>query len=210
MIARKWFAAIALFALTALPVFADTRTEDYVRTNANSVLAALNAPGLTPAERREQFQTYMDEFTNLDAVAKFVIGKYSRQFSDADMAAYLASFRAYALAVYEFYFNEYRGRDVTVTGSVDRNANDSVVDTEIVRSDGQELAVRWRVLKRGDKFQVVDVALMDSGNQIWLAIEQRAQFLSILDRNNGSVDALIVEIDRLTDDLIAQRPPEDS
>lgn len=126
------------------------------------------------------------------------------------MEAYLSSFRAYALAVYEFYFNEYRGRDVTVTGSIDRNANDSVVDTEIVRSDGRELAVRWRVLKRGDRFQVVDVALMDSGNQIWLAIEQRAQFLSILDRNNGSVDALIVEIDRLTDDLIAQRPPEDS
>ncbi|MEL7040765.1 MAG: ABC transporter substrate-binding protein [Pseudomonadota bacterium] len=210
MIARKWFAAIAVFALTALPVFADTRTEEYVRTNANDVLAALNAPGLTPAERRAQFQSYMDEFTNLDAVAKFVIGKYSRQFSDADMEAYLSSFRAYALAVYEFYFNEYRGRDVTVTGSIDRNANDSVVDTEIVRSDGRELAVRWRVLKRGDRFQVVDVALMDSGNQIWLAIEQRAQFLSILDRNNGSVDALIVEIDRLTDDLIAQRPPEDS
>lgn len=173
MISRKWILSAAMLAFTALPAFADTQTEEYVRSNANDVLASLNAPGLTAAERRVQFQTYMDEFANLDAVAKFVIGKYAKRFSDEEMEAYLGTFRAYALAVYEFYFNEYRGRDVKVVGSTDRNARDSIVDTEIVRADGQELEVRWRVLNRGGKYQVVDVALNAEGNLIWLAIEQQ-------------------------------------
>lgn len=206
MTSQKWILSAAMLALSAFPAFADTQTEEYVRTNANDVLASLNEPGLNADQRRAKFQTYMDEFTNLDAVAKFVIGKYSKRFTPEEMDAYLATFRAYALAVYEFYFHEYRGRDVKVTGSTDRNARDSIVDTEIVRADGQELEVRWRVLNRGGEYQVVDVALNAEGNLIWLAIEQQAQFLSILDQNNGSVDALISKIESMTDDLIAQRP----
>lgn len=208
MISRKWILSAAMLAFTAMPAFADTQTEEYVRSNANDVLASLNAPGLTAAERRVQFQAYMDEFANLDAVAKFVIGKYAKRFSDEEMETYLATFRAYALAVYEFYFNEYRGRDVKVVGSTDRNARDSIVDTEIVRADGQELEVRWRVLNRGGKYQVVDVALNAEGNLIWLAIEQQAQFLSILDQNNGSSDALIAKINSMTDELVAMRPAD--
>ena len=210
MISRKWILSATMLAITALPAFADTQTEDYVRSNANDVLASLNAPGLTAAERRVQFQSYMDEFANLDAVAKFVIGKYAKRFSEEEMEAYLATFRSYALAVYEFYFNEYRGRDVKVVGSTDRNARDSIVDTEIVRADGQELEVRWRVLNRGGKYQVVDVALNAEGNLIWLAIEQQAQFLSILDQNNGSSDALIKKINSMTDELVALRPADES
>ena len=208
MISRKWILAATMLAVSALPAFADAKTEEYVRTNANDVLASLNAPGLTASERRAQFQTYMDEFANLDAVAKFVIGKYAKRFSDEEMETYLATFREYALAVYEFYFNEYRGRDVKVVGSTDRNSRDSIVDTEIVRADGQELEVRWRVLIRGGQYQVVDVALYAEGNLIWLAIEQQAQFLSILDKNNGSSEALIEVIDGMTADLVAQRPAD--
>ncbi|MEL6858605.1 MAG: ABC transporter substrate-binding protein [Pseudomonadota bacterium] len=210
MFARKLILSCAMLAAAALPSFADTDSEEYVRQNANDVLASLNAPDLTPDERRERFQTYMDEFTNLDAVAKFVIGKYSKRFTPEEMDTYLTSFRAYALAVYEFYFNEFRGRDVEVTGSTERTSRDSIVDTDILSSDGRELEVRWRVLNRGGKFQVVDVALEDGGNVIWLAIEQRAQFLSILDQNSGSVDALVAKIDSMTDELIALRPADES
>ena len=210
MFARKLILSCAMLVAAALPSFADTNSEEYVRQNANDVLASLNAPDLTPDERRERFQTYMDEFTNLDAVAKFVIGKYSKRFTPEEMDIYLTSFRAYALAVYEFYFNEFRGRDVKVTGSTARTPRDSIVDTDIVRSDGRELEVRWRVLNRGGKFQVVDVALEDGGNVIWLAIEQRAQFLSILDQNSGSVDALVAKIDSMTDELVALRPTDGS
>ena len=210
MISRKLILSAALMVASALPAFADAQTEEYVRVNANEVLASLNAPDLSPAERRERFQTYMDEFTNMDAVARFVIGKYSKRFTPEEMDLYLTTFRNYALVVYEFYFNEYRGQDVKVTGSKDRNARDSIVDTEIVRADGQELEVRWRVLNRGGEYQVVDVALSAEGNLIWLAIEQRAQFLSILDQNDGSVDALIAKITSMTDELVAKRPSENS
>ena len=39
-------------------------------------------------------------------------------------------------------------------------------------------------------WHIVDIQAQD----IWFAIEQRAQFGAILDRNNGDIDALINEI----------------
>lgn len=208
MTSRKILLSAAMFALAALPAFADTKTEDYVRSNANDVLASLNAPDVTPENRRVQFQEYMDQFANLDAVAKFAIGKYSKRFSEEELDAYIVSFRAYALAVYEFYFNAYKGKDVKVTGSTDRTARDSIVDTKIVREDGEEMDVRWRVLNRGGKYQVVDIALNVEGNLIWLGIEQRAQFMAVLDQNKGSSDALINKIDSMTADLVSRRGTE--
>ncbi len=198
MTSRKWLISAAMLAFAATPAFADTSTEEYVRTNANDVLSSLNAPDLDSAERRVAFRSYMDEFANLDAVAKFTIGKYSKRFTPEEMDAYIASFREYALAIYELYFNEYKGRDVTVTGSIDRNSRDSIVDTKILRADGKEMEVRWRVLNRGGKYQVVDIALNADGNLIWLAIEQQAQFIALLDKTNGSAEALIKKVDEMT------------
>lgn len=198
MTSRKWLISAAMLAFAATPAFADTSTEEYVRTNANDVLSSLNAPDLDSVERRVAFRSYMDEFANLDAVAKFTIGKYSKRFTPEEMDAYIASFREYALAIYELYFNEYKGRDVTVTGSIDRNSRDSIVDTKILRADGKEMEVRWRVLNRGGKYQVVDIALNADGNLIWLAIEQQAQFIALLDKTNGSAEALIKKVDEMT------------
>lgn len=205
---RKYLIAAAMLAATSAPAFGDAITEEYVRTNANDVLQSLNAPDLDAIGRRAAFQQYMDEFANIDAVAKFAIGKYSKRFTPEEMDAYLITFRRYALVVYEYYFNAYRGKDVKVMGSTDRNANDSIVDTKIVRDDGREMDVRWRVLNRRGSYQVVDVALNTDGNLIWLGIEQQAQFISILDQSNGSSEALLRKIDEMTDELIALRGKE--
>ncbi len=197
---RSAFAASVLLA-SAMPAFADARTEAYVQKNASEVLKSLNNPDLSAAQRTAAFSGYMDKFTNLDAVSNFVIGKYSRRFTEAELTKYRKSFRAYALAVYEYQLDAYRGEAVVVKNSVDRSETDSIVNTVIKRQDGKDMDVRWRVQGKEGSYQVVDVALNLDGNLIWLAIEQRAQFIALLDNNNGSADKLIKKIDSMTADL---------
>jgi phospholipid transport system substrate-binding protein len=176
-----------------------------VKQNANQVLATLNNPALTAEERTATFNTYMDVFADIDAISNFVIGIYSRRFTPDELARYRKAFRTYALAVYETELDAYRGEAVIVRNSVDRSPTDSIVNTYIRRQNRPDVDVRWRVLERNGQFQIVDVALNFDGNLIWLAIEQRAQFLALLDRTNGSADALIAEIERMTEELNRQR-----
>lgn len=200
---RATLAASVILA-GSLPAFADARTEAYVQKNASEVLQSLNNPKLSAAERTATFSKYMDTFTDLDAVSNFVIGKYARRFSDAELAKYRKAFRTYALAVYEYQLDAYRGEAVVVKNSVDRSETDSIVNTVIKRQDGKDMDVRWRVQGKDGDYQVIDVALNLDGNLIWLAIEQRAQFIALLDRSNGSADALIKKIDSMTAELKAK------
>tara|TARA_R100000329_G_scaffold4345_2_gene5998 strand:+ start:1339 stop:1968 length:630 start_codon:yes stop_codon:yes gene_type:complete len=194
----RYFALAGAAVLMLAPTSqADAKTESYVQENASDVLASLNDPSLDSEERTEKFNTYMDEFTDMTAVSNFAIGKYARRFSEYELARYRKVFREYALAVYENELDAYRGEAVIVKDSVDRSATDSIVNTVIKRQDGKDMDVRWRVLTRDGKYQVVDVALNLDGNLIWLAIEQRAQFLALLDRSNGSAEALIDKIESM-------------
>lgn len=193
----------ALVALAPLSAIADPKTEAYVAENANEVLMTLNDPSLTPAQRTQRFSTYMDKFADFNAISNFAIGKYSRRFSASEMDQYRSAFRDYALAIYQNELDVYRGESVSVKNSVDRSATDSIVNTMIKRQDGKDMNVRWRVLTRKGKYQVVDVALNIDGNLIWLGIEQRAQFISILDRTNGSALELIKTIEKETQRLNA-------
>ncbi|MBK8199463.1 MAG: ABC transporter substrate-binding protein [Acidobacteria bacterium] len=186
---------------SAAPAFADARTEAYVQKNASEVLQSLNNPKLSATERTAAFSSYMDKFTDLDAVSNFVIGKYSRRFSDAELANYRKAFREYALTVYEVQLDSYRGEAVVVKNSVDRSDTDSIVNTVIKRQDGKDMDVRWRVQGTEGNYQVVDVALNLDGNLIWLAIEQRAQFIALLDNSNGSSEKLIKKINSMTADM---------
>ncbi|MEZ5945748.1 MAG: ABC transporter substrate-binding protein [Hyphomonas sp.] len=193
--------ALAALAALALPAMADAKTESYVQKNASEVLASLNDPMLDADERTAKFNAYMDEFTDMKAVARFAIGKYARRFTPEELAHYEKVFREYALAVYENELDAYRGEAVVVKDSVDRSESDSIVNTVIKRQDGKDMDVRWRVLTRDNQYQVVDVALNIDGNLIWLGIEQRAQFLALLDRTNGSASALTAKIEEMKKNL---------
>ncbi|MEQ8557548.1 MAG: ABC transporter substrate-binding protein [Henriciella sp.] len=198
---------ISALAAAVVPAsaYADERTESFVKQNANEVLNSLNNPDLSSAERTSLFSGYMEQFANINAVSKFVIGKYANRFSPEELKRYQDAFRTYALAVYQSELDAYRGNEVVVEGSTDRSPSDSIVDTKIARTDGRDMNVRWRVLHRNGEYQVVDVALDIEGNLIWLAIEQRAQFLALLDRTNGSADALIDKINGMTRKLKSER-----
>ena len=195
---------LTIICLTLMSIdlaYADEASETFVQENADRVLALLDDQSLDAQGRTDTFNAYMDEFSNIDRIAAFVIGKYARRFSPEELAAYRTAFRAYNLKAYELQFDAYRGSKIKITGSTDRSETDSIVDTIVTQTNGETQDVRWRVLERRGKLQIVDVAVNFDGNLLWLAIEQRAQFLDLLDRTNGSADALVSKLEELTAEL---------
>jgi len=192
-------------AMISAPAVADEKSEQFVKENANEVLEALNSPNLDSASRTETFNTYMDEFANMNAVARVSLGKYARRFSQDDFNVYRTAFREYALAVYEVQLDQYRGEEVQILGSDDNNERDSIVKTRITKEDGESLDVYWRVFLRGGEYEVVDVALKIEGNVIWLGSQQRRQFVDMLDQNRGSSKVLVTWLNDATAKLRAEQ-----
>ncbi|MFZ2030707.1 MAG: ABC transporter substrate-binding protein [Vitreimonas sp.] len=192
---------------TAPEAFAarDSAAETYVQQNASQALQTLGNHGVSVAERRRLFDQLMRQFSDMDRIAMFVVGRYSTQLR-ADPALrtlWVNTFKDYAVAVYEDQLTAFGGSNIRVTGSTERIAGrDVVVNSEISPRGQRPLPVQWRLLRSGDAWKVFDVSLIfDGGNQIWLAQAQQLDFLSQLDQNHGDIRGLIVRVQQTTASL---------
>ncbi len=203
-----------LMVAAAMPALADDVAEKYVYENANAVLQTLNQPSLSDADRTAQFVTYMDTFSDIDKIARYVLGSTARELSDAEFDEYLTAFKTYAMAVYEVELDKFRGENVEVVSSYDYDNSTkydiSDVETKVRSAQtGEDMTIEWRVQKRktedASAYKVMDVALDLNGSQVWLGAMQRAQFESILKRSNFDINVLIDRINGMTAKLQASK-----
>lgn len=193
---RFAFAGAAAALASIAPAFADKDAETFVAgilVEANSVFAA---PDL--ATRNAGVEALVDKYVDMNRVAKFALGQYVRQASEAQMAEYLPLFRKYATSVYQSTLDPYTGEALEVIDSVDRSDRDFIVSSKVVGakpgSEYADLIVHWRVYRATDGKQ----SIVDAGaSGVWLAIEQQSTFKSVIANNGGGaagIDALIADL----------------
>ena len=202
---RNFLLGVVALCFAALPAAADVSTEQYVKENANEVLASLNDPSLDSAARTATFSAYMDEFADIRSISRFVLGKYARRIDKDELDTFADAFRSYMLVVYEVELDRYRGEEVVVIGS--ENITPRIIDVETIipQENGDPFKLDWRVKKQNDEYKVVDVGLRFDGQHIWLGIYQQDQFTTLLDRNRGDTEVLLAWMERETAKLEAER-----
>lgn len=173
----------------------DLGAEQFVQTQAQRAISVLGDDSRSNADRMSAFRGVVNEIADIPRITHFVLGKYARTATPAQMQAFAAVFRQYAQNVYEHRLGDFRGDTVTVTGSIVRKPGDVVVNMVVYGPGGsQPEQVAWRVLGSGSSWKVVD--LEDAG--VWLSITQQQDFVSTIDNNGGRVDALISQLEKLT------------
>lgn len=189
----KILMSVVALALTAPAALAQSTTaedaEAFVQTQANQVIETLSElqSGQTDLDAvRQDFRNRIDELADVDRISNFVLGRYRRTASEADLAEFRTAFRNYAISVYESELSAYAGQQLDVTGSVTRNPGDYVVRSRVYGGpEGEEFEVNWRILETDGDLKAVDVEVLG----VWLAQTQREQILSVIGDNGGDITA---------------------
>jgi phospholipid transport system substrate-binding protein len=192
--------AIALVTLATAPAAADEAAETFVQELLDRADPYLNAP--TEEERLAGIEELVDEYVDMRRVSRFVLGQFARRLTDEQKAAYDPLFRQYATQVYQNVLSEYSGQRLAVSGSIDRSERDIIVNSKVVNpvpGDGlADVVFHWRVYRSRDG----ELSIVDAGaDNVWLALEQRSTFTSIISNNGGppaGVDALIADLKEKT------------
>ncbi|HEY4940004.1 MAG TPA: ABC transporter substrate-binding protein [Rhizomicrobium sp.] len=196
------FARRALLALAfVLPVVglasaarAASPAEALVSDNIHKGLEILNNRQLAPAQRSEQFKTFLLGITDMKRISLFVLGPYAGKASPADRDSFAAAFQNYAVAVYQSYLGKYAGQTLKVTGSRANAPGDDIVATNLIDpSGGRPLEIDFRVRSDTGTPVIVDFSI----GGVWLALEERDQFTAFLGQNGGGIPALIAHLDAL-------------
>ncbi|MEO0549279.1 MAG: ABC transporter substrate-binding protein [Pseudomonadota bacterium] len=145
------------------------------------------AQEIVSADRDDLAEAILERM-DVRAIARFTLGRYAKSVETEKADQYAVAFEDYLRRQIETNAHRLQGISMTVTKTVHRNDRDAIVTTLIETGDDR-LTLRWRMLRRGENWQVVDLEF--SG--IWLAIEQRAQITAILDRPGADLDDVIAQ-----------------
>lgn len=129
------------------------------------------------------------ELIDVERVAPFTMGRHWRTMDEATQARFVTAFRQFARSQLREHLSEFSQADVEILRTVERKPGDAIVTTKVSNGDAEEHVVSWRVTDN-DGWKVTDIEAM----RLWFAIEQRAQFQAMLDKNGGNVSELISEI----------------
>ena len=191
-VAMLGFGVILGGALPATPAraAADPQAVKFVEDLGAKAIDIISDKADGKPAMEKKFDTLLQNSADLKRIAAFALGRYIRTPNDEQKAEYLRLFETFIVKVYVTRLSDYNNEKFDVTGSQEKGSKgrEVIVSSQINFPNGrQPVEVKWWLLRKGDDFKVFDVNVAG----IWLAQEQRDQFTSILNNNNGDFSALL-------------------
>jgi phospholipid transport system substrate-binding protein len=189
-------AVMGLFALWRLPsASASTRVArdagHFVSSIAQEAIDELASTALDEGERLRRFRRLFAEGFDIPLIARFALGRYWRQATDAERAEYLKLFDELVVLTYARRFNEFNAARLRVL-SVSRpnEDNDVIVAVEGALQGKPPVRMDVRVRQGDAQFKIIDLSI----EGISMAVTQRDEFSSVIQRGGGRIEALLASL----------------
>jgi len=204
---RRAVAAIGAAALAAglarRPALASGTVASFIETLGDRAILQLAGDGISDGERESRFRTLMRDSFDVTRICRFVLGRYARKTSKQQMAEFILLYEDVAVLTYAHLFASYAGQGFEVKREVGASGDRyKLVMTEIHPGDNRPpVKLDWQVKVNGDSYAVVDIRVEGAS----MAITQRDEYTSVLDRNGGDIDDLLNKLRTKAEKLRAKR-----
>ena len=195
---RAMLVAIALAALlpAAAPAAADTPTQIINGYYGLLLKAMKGGKTLGFKGRFDLLGPGVDSTFNIALMAQASVGAYWDTMSETQRQALVEAFREFTIANYAHNFDSYGGEQFETMSEKETPRKDVIVYSNIVKSDGDKVAINYLLRQDGGRYKVIDVFLDGSISQL---ATRRAEYTSLIRRDG--VDALIQAIRQKADGL---------
>ncbi len=166
--------------LASSPAHASRAAEQFVSAVANKALRAARS------RSSSQFRSIVNRYTAISSVSRFSLGKYARRITKSQKRTYRKLIRGFITRQFIDNADSLAGQSFVVKSSRARSNRDIIVKGAIVFSGGRQAPVEWRVVRTGSSFRIFDIKVKG----VWLALNMRSQFASVLHKSGGDMNAL--------------------
>lgn len=188
--------AFATLLPAAAPAAADTPTQIINDYYGLLLKAMKSGKTLGYKGRFDLLEPGVDSTFNIALMAQASVGTYWDTMSKAQRQALTEAFRHFTIANYAHNFDSYDGTKFETTSQKETPRKDVIVYSNIVKSDGDKVAINYLLRQDGAQYKVIDVFLDGSISQL---ATRRAEYTSLIRRDG--VDALIRAVRQKADEL---------
>ena len=180
------FVLIATSSLAASPSLNPADAVAFMNQLWNRAAELLNSK-TDPAIRQARFRQLFHEDFDGAGIARFVLGRYWRGASGEEQQEFVKLFENYVVFVYTARLANFGGETFNIRGS--RSDGDGAIVSTDVISPGSTSPLRmdWRLVNDNGAYKINDVII----EGVSMAVTQRSEFASVVQRNGGQVSRLI-------------------
>ena len=160
----------------------------FVQETADRASEALNKRQ-SKEEKMEILKIIAKETVDIKGIGFYSLGSHRKNLSDEKKAEYLEIFEKYFLISFSSRLAEYTDPKIQVESQKKLNAKYTMVSSVLIgTSEKPEIKIDWRVItKNPDKPLIIDVII----EGVSLAKVQKEEFNSIIQNNDGNINALL-------------------
>ena len=164
----------------------------FVNGLAGEALGILEEDSLEKVERDARFRAVLRKGFALEAIGRFCLKQYWRKATPAERDEYLTLFEELIIQTYSARLDAiYNGETIQIVDVYPDGDNGARVATKIVADGGTDaIRIDWRVRQPNGDYKIVDVLI----EGISMALTQRDEFVSIIQRNNGKLRNLLDDL----------------
>jgi phospholipid transport system substrate-binding protein len=160
----------------------------FIQSTVNRAAKTLGG-GLTKEERIEKLKEIAKDTVDITGIGFYSLGKHRKNLSKEQLENYKIVFEAYFLKSFSSRLAEYSNPEIDVNSKNIINANYTIVSSTLVATDSRpEVKIEWRVYtKDPDNLLIRDLII----EGLSLARTQKEEFSSIINSNDGKIEALL-------------------
>ena len=160
----------------------------FVQSTVNRAAKTLGG-NLTKEERVEKLKDIARETVDIEGIGFYSLGANRKGLTDNQLNEYEKVFSEYFLKSFSSRLAEYSNPEIEVNSKKVINKNYTIVSSTLVATDSRpEVKIEWRVYtKDPDNLLIRDLII----EGLSLARTQKEEFSSIINSNDGKIDALL-------------------
>ena len=159
----------------------------FVQSTVNRASLILSK-NISKEEKINQLKEIAKETVDIKGVGFYSLGSIRKSLDNDQKKKYLELFEAYFLKSFSSRLAEYTNPEIEVNNKKILNKNYTIVNSVLVEtSERPEVKIDWRIYTKDPKKPLIRDLIIEG---LSLARTQKEEFASILNSNNGDINAL--------------------
>ena len=180
-----------LFSVVSLTTFNNSYSIEpdvFIQSTVNRAAKTLGG-NLSKEERIAKLKDIADETVDIRGIGFYSLGSNRKNLNDEQLKRYEEVFKEYFLKSFSSRLAEYSNPEIEVNSKKKINENYTIVSSTLVATDARpEVKIDWRIYtKNPDNLLIRDLII----EGLSLARTQKEEFSSIINSNDGNIDALL-------------------
>jgi len=184
---KKFLLILLLFSLNITKVYS-LEADVFIQSTVNRAAETLNS-SFTKDQRIEKLKEIAKETVDIRGIGLYSLGSYRKNLSNDQLSNYTNIFEEYFLKSFSSRLAEYSNPEIEVNSKKKLNENYTIVSSTLVATDSRpEVKIEWRVYTKNPENLLIRDLIIEG---LSLARTQKEEFSSIINSNDGKIEALL-------------------